>query len=187
MKTPEKYYEGRGGKKRKSSLADEDHKHNIPKFEMDTSDFEVCNSKPTAIISQRMEPTKLAETAATMRGDKDKSEHFIHNSALEGRRLLQAFGTVMSVPTDGNCGYHVLINLLISAGLISASSNTTNLRKDIYEYATKNSHIFLGKEKMGRDSVFVRSNGDYGYPTAGRKSSDPRVVRAKIHNDDVTP
>ena len=75
---------------------------------------------------------------------------------------------------------------MISAGLISASSNITNLRKDIYEYAMKNSHLFLGKEKNGRDSVFIRSNGYYGYPTAGRKGSDPIVVRAKIYNDDVT-
>ena len=60
---------GTRGKKRKSSLSDEDHKHNIPKFEMDMSDLEDYNSKPTAIISQCMEPTKLAETAARMRGD----------------------------------------------------------------------------------------------------------------------
>ena len=117
---------------------------------MDTSDFEDCNSKSTAIISQCMEPTKFAETAATMRSAKEKQERFIHNSLLEGRRVLQAFGTVTSVPEDGNCGYHVLINLLISAGSISASSNITNLRKDIYEYAMKNSHLFLGKEKNGR-------------------------------------
>ena len=106
-------------------------------------------------------------------------------SVLERKRLLQEFRTVVDVPWGGNCEYHVLINLLISAGLVLDSSNITDLQKGIHEYATKKSGVFIGKKKLGTDSVFVRSNGDYGYPSVGRKGSEPIVVRERIFRNEV--
>ncbi|EJK50309.1 hypothetical protein THAOC_30744 [Thalassiosira oceanica] len=71
-------------------------------------------------------------------------------SSAECKSLIKERGRLVNVSDDGNCGYHALKAILVSAGALQDSVAIGQLRRMIKKHAQDNMLKFIGRASMER-------------------------------------
>ncbi|EJK60897.1 hypothetical protein THAOC_18686 [Thalassiosira oceanica] len=99
-------------------------------------------------------------------------------SSAECKSLIKERGRLVNVSDDGNCGYHALKAILVSAGALQDSVAIGQLRRMIKKHAQDNMLKFIGASFNGEDSILKTVSGRLFWPfSCSSRVRDPQRTR----------